>query len=609
MKLKFKNNFFGYFNFYYGVTGNKILVYLALSITVGFLDGMGLAMFMPLLQAAGSNTTTSAASSGAQRQQSMGQLHYLTDAVQSLGFGLTLNVVLSVLVILFIVKGVLRFIQLNYGVNLRDSFMRNIRFTLVDNLQRLSYKGFLKLDAGRIQNTLIGEVQRLFQTMNFYFNAAQSVVLLLTYIALAFLANYKFAFLVAVGAGLSNFIYKKINVATKKASIQVSQKGHDFNSYLIQAVNYFKYLKSTGYFVNFKKKINHVITETEILNKKMGFYAAITTSTKEPLIMVVICAVIYIQLNWIGADLTSILLSLVLFYRALNYLSLVQTHWQSFIQNIGSMETVASISQEMGLMQEPQNPVMLKSFDKELHIKDVEFSYGPTKVLDKIDLHIPKNHTVAFVGESGSGKTTLANLIAGLIEPLEGEMRVDGTSLQSYNLDSYREKIGYISQEPVIFNDDIFNNITFWAERTPENLKRFEEIIELSSLNSFIEGQPQKELTKLGDNGILISGGQKQRISIARELYKKVDILILDEATSALDSETERIIKENIDKLHGSYTLIIIAHRISTIKNADTIYMLEKGKIAASGNFNEMIERSEQFKYIVSLQSFSDVNK
>src|SRR5690606_17764987 len=154
---------------------------------------------------------------------------------------------------------------------------------------------------------------------------------------------------------------------------------------------------------------------------------------------------------------------------------------------------------------------------------------------------IPKNTTIALIGESGSGKTTLANLIAGLIEPNKGEMLIDGVRINTLNLNSYRSQIGYISQEPVIFSDDIFNNITFWAERTPENEERFWEVVKLASLEDFIQSQSKQELTLLGDNGILISGGQKQRISIARELYKNAEILIFDEATSALDSETEKV--------------------------------------------------------------------
>jgi len=157
----------------------------------------------------------------------------------------------------------------------------------------------------------------------------------------------------------------------------------------------------------------------------------------------------------------------------------------------------------------------------------------------------------------------------------------------------------------VIFNDTIFNNVTFWAEPTPEVYERCWEVINMASLKEFVESKPLKELTKLGDHGILISGGQKQRISIAREMFKQVEVLVLDEATSALDSETELVIQENIEKLHGQFTIIVIAHRLSTIKNVDNIFLLENGRVVTSGDFDTMVKKSEKFKRMVSLQGLS----
>jgi subfamily B ATP-binding cassette protein MsbA len=597
MKLKFSNNFRGYFLFYYSVLGKKIIFNLALCVFISFMDGIGLSMFMPLLQAVGSGSTAANA-------DTMGRLHFLTDFIENMGFTLNLNTVLATLVILFTLKGILKYIQLNYQVNMRHVFMRRVRYKLVDDLHDLSYDGFLKLDAGRIQNALISEVQRLFQTMNSYFNAAQALVMLITYILLAVLANYQFAILVALGAGLTNFIYRKIYIGVKNASKELSKKGSNFNSFLIQAIHHFKYLKATNYFTRFDKRLRGVIDETENLNKKIGYYNAITTSMREPMIIIVVVLVIYSQITWMGANLTTILLSLLLFYRALSFLLVVQNHWQTFMQNIGSMHSVAEFTDEMHTMREQQSSKIFDHFNKGIVFRNTGFAYGDKKVLQDINLTIPKNQTIALVGESGSGKTTLANMIIGLIKPREGEILLDDQPLNSYNLNSYRAKVGYITQEPVIFNDDIFNNITFWAEPTEVNKKRFWEVTEMSSLREFIEAQPQKEKTPLGDNGLLVSGGQKQRISIARELYKTADILILDEATSALDSETERLIQQNIEELHGRYTMVIIAHRLSTIRNADTIYLLEKGIISASGNFTEMLSISPRFKRMVELQEF-----
>lgn len=597
--MKLKDGFIGYFSFYYNVLGIKLLINLVLSILISFLDGIGLAMFMPLLQTVGNGEGASVSN-----EDSMGGLHYLTDAIQALGFSLTVDTVLIVLVILFVLKGALKFVQLKYQVHVRHTFMRSIRYKLVDNLQNLSYRGFLSLDAGRIHNTLTTEVQRLYQGMNNYFNAAQSVVMLFTYVLLAFMANYQFAFFVAIGAGLSNTLYRKIYNSTKRISLEISRKGNNFNSFLVQAIFNFKYLKSTNYFEIFAKKLKDVIKESELLSRKTGTYSSVTSSIKEPIIIIIVVLVIQVQLKVMGANLSTILLSLLLFYRSLTYLMVIQNHWQYFIQNTGSMNSVSTLLSEMEIMKEIPNTTPFLEMRDGIRIQNVIFSYGNNRVLNDITIDIPKNHTIALVGESGSGKTTLANMIAGLIKPDSGSILVDKVSLDSYNLDSFRKTIGYISQEPVIFNDDIYNNVTFWSERTDINVKRFWDTIELASLTYFVESLPDKDLTKLGDNGIMISGGQRQRISIARELYKTANILILDEATSALDSETEKVIQENIEKLHGKYTIIIIAHRLSTIKNSDSIYLLEKGNVTASGTFVQMLDLSSRFKRMVELQEF-----
>jgi len=209
---------------------------------------------------------------------------------------------------------------------------------------------------------------------------------------------------------------------------------------------------------------------------------------------------------------------------------------------------------------------------------------------------------VAFVGESGSGKTTLVNVLAGLIQLRSGTLHIDGTNRDELDINTYQRRIGYITQDPVIFSDTIFNNITFWDEPTAENYARFEKAISQASIKDFIEMHPDKENAELANNGVNLSGGQKQRISIARELYKDVDILILDEATSALDSETERSIQENIDSLHGKYTVLIVAHRLSTIKRVDTIVIMNRGAILQKGSFQELLSNSPVFKKMIDLQ-------
>lgn len=601
MKFSLKNNFWTYFKFYYSIIGPKLMLFLGLSVLISFLDGIGLAMFIPLLKAVGDGQSQPAASAD---HESLGQLQHIINLIRKMGFELTVTTVLMSLVTLFVLKGVMKYTQMSFYARLRERFIKKVRYNLVNNLEGLSYSAFLKIDAGKIQNTLTTEVQRLFQSFSFYFTAAQAAVMLLTYMFLAFLANYQFAVLVCFGAVLSNLIYNNLYKTTKRASNELSKKGSDFNSFLIQTTHYFKYLKSTNTFNRYAGKLKTVINQAESLNRKIGHMTAIATSIKEPIIVSIVMLVILMQLHWMGASLGSIILSLLLFYRALSFLVMTQNYWQGFVENTGGINAVISLTKEMAALQEVHGPIEFKTIQSNIQLRNVSLSYDSLKVLDDISITIPKKSTIALVGESGAGKTTLANMISGLIKPDTGELYIDDIPMDQFNLNTYRDKVGYISQEPVVFNDTIFNNITFWAEPTPENKKRFEDVLAMASLNTFVTTLPEKEQTRLGDSGILISGGQRQRISIARELYKNTEVLIFDEATSALDSETEKIIQENIEQLRGTYTIVLIAHRLSTIKEADTIYLLEKGKVTASGSFDEMVHKSSRFQKMVSLQGF-----
>lgn len=592
-----KHNFLGYFNFFYKVLGIKFVITLMLSIGVSFLDGVGLAMFIPLLQSMSESGQPSA-----DQSQSMGKLNFLTEMFEYFHLPLNIYSVLAMLVFLFLAKGTLKFVELYCQVGLKQTFIRTIRYGLTDDLQNLSYKGFLSQNAGKIQNVVTSEVQKLQVSLTHYLNSTSAVGMLLTYVAMAFLANWQFAILVAVGSMVMNLLFSKMVRSVKTASFKISSKGDIFTAYLIEAVHYFKYLKATNQFLGFTRKIKKVIDETETLNRKVGYYQAITASIREPIVMIIVVLVIIIQIRWMGGNLSSILLSLLLFYRALSFLMSFQNAWQNFVQNVGAIESVSKLKDDMKANREIQKDRLFGGLQNKLELKNLVFKYGNQTVINDVSMLIPKNHTVAFVGESGSGKTTLANIITGILPPEQGYIALDGIQVTEYNMDSFRSTIGYISQEPVIFKDDVFNNVTFWSERTPENVKRFWDVIELASLTDFIQNMPEKESTSLGDKGMLISGGQKQRISIARELYKKAEILILDEATSALDSETELFIQRNIEKLQGNYTLIIIAHRLSTIKKADQIYMLENGKVSSHGTFEELTELSPKFKRMVSLQ-------
>ena len=582
----------GFFNYFKNIIGWHIYAYLVLNFLVGLLDGLGLAMFVPLLAiATGSNTGN----------ESLGNLEFLIDFIHTLGIELNLQNALLLMVGLFALKNFFFYLRIIYFNKIRITGLLKIKLDLVSGLKNLSYKGFTTMDAGKIQNNMIGETGNLILAMVFYFNSIQHIVMLLTYIALAFTSNWRFAIMVGIGGGITNIIYKYINKIVKNYSIRKNVIRHDFSGNLTQSINNFKYLKATNYFKNYETKLNQNIHETERINYKVGKISAMAESLREPMIISVIALVILIQVNIMGGDFGSILVSLLLFYRSLAHLVTMQNNWSGFVETSVSLESVENMLSEFKKYEEISHTEEIKSINN-ISVKDAEVIFDDKPVLKNINLNIPNKTSIALVGESGAGKTTLANVICGLLPPNKGEVVTNNQSVYNSNLDSFRSKVGYITQEPVIFDDTIFNNVTFWAEKTPENLEKFYNAMNMVSMKSFVENLDRQENTPLGNNGILISGGQKQRISIARELYKDIELLIMDEATSALDSETEKYIKDNIDLLHGKFTIVIIAHRLSTIKNVDRVYLLEKGEILDSGSYNELIDKSARFRRMVELQ-------
>lgn len=587
-----KYSFLGYFRYFKKILGNHIYLFIILNSLVGILDGIGLTMFIPLL---------SVATDSSNANESLGKLQIVIDFLKNIGIEFNVVNILILMVLLFSAKGFINYLKTIYITKINIQAVQNLRFTLIGRLVKLSYEGFTTMSVGRIQNHIFGEANRLISAMDRYLNSIQFATMVITYMALATISNWQFAIMVAIGGYFADFLYKYLSNLIRDYSRKQINLGNNFNEILIQAVNNFKYLKATNYSKIYNDRLKENIKLNDIYGFNIQKLNSIMVNAREPIIISIIAIVVIMQIKIFNGNLASILISLLLFYRCLGYLTNLQGAWVQFIQQSTAIESIDTILEEFKQNEEPQNPTPINTI-RNIEVKNLNITFGNTPILKNINMNIPPKTSIAFVGESGAGKTTLANVICGLQIPHGGKVIVDEKSLYESNLNTYRSKIGYITQEPVIFNDTIFNNVTFWAEKTPETLEKFYKVMDMVSMKKFVEELENKEDSTLGNNGVLVSGGQKQRISIARELYKDVELLIMDEATSALDSETEKYIKDNIDMLHGKFTMIIIAHRLSTIKNVDTVYLLEKGVITGSGSFNELAQTSERFKKMVELQ-------
>ncbi|MDQ8749501.1 ABC transporter ATP-binding protein [Elizabethkingia miricola] len=252
---------------------------------------------------------------------------------------------------------------------------------------------------------------------------------------------------------------------------------------------------------------------------------------------------------------------------------------------------------------EIENPIPVSELKDRIEFKNVGFYYNKENlILKNFNLSIPKGSTVALVGQSGSGKTTIANLLARFYDVTEGAITVDGNNIKDLKLKEYRAILGMVTQESVLFNDTIYNNIAMGKENATR-----EEIIEaakIANAHQFIESLPDGYETNIGDDGNKLSGGQKQRVSIARAVLKNPPIMILDEATSALDTESERFVQDALEKMMENRTSLVIAHRLSTIQKADWIVVMERGVIVEQGTHHDLIDNNSVYRKLVDLQNF-----
>ena len=271
-------------------------------------------------------------------------------------------------------------------------------------------------------------------------------------------------------------------------------------------------------------------------------------------------------------------------------------------KGMAAVDRIDEVLAEQPIIQEAKNCEIIQTFNKTIQFQNVSFAYAneDRKAVDKINLQIPKGKVIAIVGSSGSGKTTLIDLLLRLYDTSDGQILIDGIDIKKLSLHNLRNLFGVVSQEPILFNDSIFNNITFGINNCSTN--EVEQAAKIANAHAFILETENGYQTNIGDRGNKLSGGQKQRLTIARAILKNPPILILDEATSALDSASEKLVQEALEKIMRNRTTIIIAHRLSTIQHADEIIVLKDGHIIERGNHQSLLEQKGEYRKFVQFQ-------
>jgi subfamily B ATP-binding cassette protein MsbA len=591
---------FHYFRIFRRYIGRRLYLVFGLTVATAFAEGVGISLLLPLLRTL---------QGGAVPESGLGRA--LHEGLSVFGVEDSVGWLLLLIGVVFVAKGALLFASEGYTGYLQAHLLRRLKGRLYDAYSVMRYGYYSQRDAGHFINVINEQVQFFYQSFRYYAKFLAQCTMALVYIVFAFLLAWHFA-LMAVAAGLLLLLaFRLLSSYVRRQSRRRAAEMGVLNKLLIQVLHGFKYIVSTGETQRLRPGITRSIGKLTGYELRMQLAAAFTQAIREPLAVVLIIGIILVQLFVFQQPLVPIFVAIVLFYRGLSAAVSIQGNWQQSMNFIGAVELIDSEFQRLATHREPTGPTELGPLAEGLELRAVSFEYAASSpVLHGVDVRIPHNTTVAVVGESGAGKSTLIDLLTLLLKPTAGTLTIDGVPWEQVDLPSWRRQIGYVSQETVVFDDTLANNISLWATPastglSPEQLhERIRTAARKAHLAHFVEELPEGYETVVGDRGIRLSGGQRQRLFIARELFKEPRLLILDEATSALDTESEKAIQASIDELKGQMTVVLIAHRLSTVRNVDYLYVLDHGRIAEEGTYAELRGREDgRFREMVELQT------
>lgn len=532
----------------------------------------------------------------------------VTQLVESAGPSATLLILCVALSVMTLLKTACYFGSSAVMIPIRTGVLRDMRMQLYKKILSLPLGFFSQERRGDIIARMTGDVSEVESSiMSSLDMLIKNPILITFYFATLLFISWQLTLFTIAVVPVMAWIMGVIGKQLKRKSLQVQEMWSDTMSQVEETLGGLRVIKA---FVAEKKMTGRFADTTDSLRSKSA-KVAIRQALAHPMSEFLGTVLIAIVL-WFGGtlilgdkapiDASTFIFYMVILYSILNPLKDFSKATYAIPKGLASMERIDKILDAENPIADHPTPKELDGFKSDITFEGVNFSYEDgKKILQDINFTIDKGKTFAIVGESGAGKSTLVDLIPRFYDVTSGAVKIDGTDIRELRTADLRGLIGYVNQEPILFNDTIFNNIAFGVKGA--TMEQVIEAAKIANAHEFIMEKEEGYNTNIGDRGTKLSGGQRQRLSIARAVLKNPPILILDEATASLDTESERLVQEALDRLMSSRTTIAIAHRLSTIKNSDEILVMKEGHIVERGRHDQLIAQNGYYKKLNDMQS------
>lgn len=539
--------------------------------------------------------------------------YYITKLTEENGAQYALLLVVCIVISTFLLKNLFNYLALNYLTVVKNGVLKDLRKNMFDKIIQLPISYYSEKRKGDVMARMLGDIN---EVKNSLFSILELVVkepvTIIFTIGFMIAISFKLTLFVFIFIPVSGFIISKIGKSLKSKSSRAQQENGYLISIVEESLGGLKVVKSynaeRSIISKFNDSINRLLKISISIERKNNL-----ASPMSEFMGIVVIAI----LLWYGGNMVLVekfasgepilegskfLAYMGLAYNILTPAKAISKASYQVKSGLAAAERVFEVLEVENTITNKENAIVKETFTEKISIENINFGYAEENVLKNFTLEIPKGKTVALVGQSGSGKSTIANLLTRFYDVQEGTVKIDGIDIKDMTLESLRDLMGLVTQDSILFNDTIKNNIRLGKEDATD-----EDIIaalKVANAYEFVKDLPNGIETNIGDAGGKLSGGQKQRLSIARAVLKNPPIMILDEATSALDTESEKFVQVALENMMQNRTSIVIAHRLSTIQKADKIVVMQKGEIVEQGTHDELLALNGTYSKLVMMQSF-----